>query len=125
MENPPRDGDPPSRSRLQHTVYERPVRILLECILVGLNNCVCGKTNLDHDDVVWYFGEFLPIVNGGSYIVTELSFTGCLIRFTCIFSLNLYFYHPPEKLLEGNVFSPVCLSVCLSTGRGSPCDYCS
>ena len=25
---------PPSGSRLQHTVYERPVRILLECILV-------------------------------------------------------------------------------------------
>ena len=40
---PPRDGEPPPdggthtpppRSRLQHTVYERPVRILLECILV-------------------------------------------------------------------------------------------
>ena len=33
MENPP-DGEPPPGSRLQHTVYERPVRILLECILV-------------------------------------------------------------------------------------------
>ena len=42
---PPRQGDPPRAdtpgtrppppgSRLQHTVYERPVRILLECILV-------------------------------------------------------------------------------------------
>ena len=27
---------PPPGSRLQHTVYERPVRILLECILVEL-----------------------------------------------------------------------------------------
>ena len=33
---PPRDqGDTPTGSRLQHTVYERPVRILLECILVN------------------------------------------------------------------------------------------
>ena len=94
------------------------------CLIIGLNNCACGKTNLDHDDVVWHFSEFLPIVNGGSYRVTELALSGCLIRFTCIFSLNLYFYHPPEKLRAGNVFSPVCLSVCLSTGRGSPCDYC-
>ena len=32
---PPRgDNPPPPRSRLQHTVNERPVRILLECILV-------------------------------------------------------------------------------------------
>ena len=37
---PPRPGTPPGPgrsppgSRLQHTVYERPVRILLECILV-------------------------------------------------------------------------------------------
>ena len=32
---PPRPGRPlPPGSRLQHTVYERPVRILLECILV-------------------------------------------------------------------------------------------
>ena len=32
---PPRPGTPPG-SRLQHTVNERPVRILLECILVVL-----------------------------------------------------------------------------------------
>ena len=30
----PRDQTPPPGSRLQHTVNERPVRILLECILV-------------------------------------------------------------------------------------------
>ena len=29
-----RQTPPPPGSRLQHTVYERPVRILLECILV-------------------------------------------------------------------------------------------
>ena len=48
MEEPPLDGDPPGwrnppqtrqtppppGSKLQHTTYERPVRILLECILV-------------------------------------------------------------------------------------------
>ena len=45
---PPRDqADPPPRtrhtppgSRLQHTVYKRPVRILLECILVSAV-CFC------------------------------------------------------------------------------------
>ena len=31
--HPPRPGTPPPGSRLQHTVNERPVRILLECIL--------------------------------------------------------------------------------------------
>ena len=31
---PPRPGRHAPRERLQHTVYERPVRILLECILV-------------------------------------------------------------------------------------------
>ena len=36
-ENPPRPGrPPPPASRVQNTVYERPVRILLECILVQL-----------------------------------------------------------------------------------------
>ena len=34
--HPPVGADtPPPESRLQHTVYERPVRILLECILVA------------------------------------------------------------------------------------------
>ena len=31
---PPRDQTPPPGSRLRHTVYDRPVCILLECILV-------------------------------------------------------------------------------------------
>ena len=34
--HPPGPGRPPPGSRLQHTVNERPVRILLECILVNL-----------------------------------------------------------------------------------------
>ena len=39
---PPRDqADTPPGRRLQHTVNERPVRILLECILV-----VCSNKNL-------------------------------------------------------------------------------
>ena len=34
-QTPPPDGEPPPPgSRLRHTVYDRPVRILLECILV-------------------------------------------------------------------------------------------
>ena len=33
-QTPPGSGRRPPGSRLQHTVYERPVRILLECILV-------------------------------------------------------------------------------------------
>ena len=37
-ENPPGPDTPPG-SRLQHTVYERLVRILLECILVKLDGC--------------------------------------------------------------------------------------
>ena len=36
-QTPPGPGRSPPRSRLQHTVYERPVRILLECILVSLD----------------------------------------------------------------------------------------
>ena len=32
--HPPDQVDTPPGSRLQHTVYERPIRILLECILV-------------------------------------------------------------------------------------------
>ena len=36
QEQTPRDQAPPPGSRLQHMVNERPVRILLECILVDL-----------------------------------------------------------------------------------------
>ena len=35
----PPGPDTPPRSRLRHMVYERPVRILLECILVKI--CIC------------------------------------------------------------------------------------
>ena len=34
--DPQDQADPPPGSRLQHTVYERPVHILLECILVSI-----------------------------------------------------------------------------------------
>ena len=34
--DPPDQAPPPPGSRLQHTVNERPVRILLECILVKI-----------------------------------------------------------------------------------------
>ena len=35
-DTPPQEQTPPTGSRLRHTIYERPVRILLECILVLL-----------------------------------------------------------------------------------------
>ena len=38
-QTPPGPGRPPPGSRLQHTVYKRPVRILLECILVYFHFC--------------------------------------------------------------------------------------
>ena len=55
MENPPGwrtppDGEPPPGSRLQHTVYERPVRILLECILVHFTFDLC----LSRVKIPWY-----------------------------------------------------------------------
>ena len=42
--DPPDQGEPPPGSRLQHTVCERPVRILLECILVVFFFCRTGGT---------------------------------------------------------------------------------
>ena len=36
----PRAWRTPPQSRLRHTVYDRPVRILLECILVDKNICI-------------------------------------------------------------------------------------
>ena len=40
----PQSTQPPPGSRLRHTVYERPVRILLECILVVT---ILGPVNID------------------------------------------------------------------------------
>ena len=41
-DTPPDQADaPPRPGRLQHTVYERPVRILLECILVSSKIMSC------------------------------------------------------------------------------------
>ena len=48
---PPRTRQTPPGSRLQQTVYERPVRILLECILV--NECIhCACFNIFISDRV-------------------------------------------------------------------------
>ena len=52
--HPPKQQTPPPGSRLQHTVNERPVRILLECILVfllfgnpnrSINSFVCNQAS--------------------------------------------------------------------------------
>ena len=50
--DPPRDqGEPPPPGRrLQHTVYERPVRILLECILVLIYRLV-GITHQEENEL--------------------------------------------------------------------------
>ena len=52
-ENPPPDqaDPPPPGRRLQHTVNERPVRILLECNLVSL--CACFQIKV-HNGVYIY-----------------------------------------------------------------------
>ena len=42
---PPPGADTPLGSRLHHTVYERPVRILLECILVTF--CVRSRVTFE------------------------------------------------------------------------------
>ena len=49
--DPPGSRHPP-RSRLQHTVYERPVRILLECILVSKN-----ISYVQNKEKEWKFGS--------------------------------------------------------------------
>ena len=41
--NTPRSRHPPPHSRLRHTVNERPVCILLECILVYLDETIACK----------------------------------------------------------------------------------
>ena len=45
--DPPRSRQPPLPSRLWHTVNERPVRILLECILVGIFIVFSRTTRLE------------------------------------------------------------------------------
>ena len=54
--HPPQDQTPPSPlgSRLQHTVNERPVRILLECILVIINHfSIKLRPILQMYDICW------------------------------------------------------------------------
>ena len=63
-QNPPRPDTPPEQtplgSRRQHTVNERPVCILLECILVKYRFCTwittTGSPNLTK--VKWYFLKY-------------------------------------------------------------------
>ena len=50
-QTPPRSRHPPPGSRLQYTVYERPVRILLECIFVF---GICRQTRIQ----VWSLFKF-------------------------------------------------------------------
>ena len=56
--HPPRDQAdyPPPGSRLQHTVYERPVRILLECILVCF--CSCKESFSISNITAFSFSDF-------------------------------------------------------------------
>ena len=53
-ENPPRlEGEPPPGSRLRHTVYDRPVRILLECILVSYLKCMVNSYSTYFEGNSW------------------------------------------------------------------------
>ena len=65
-QTPPGSRPPPPGSRLQHTVNERPVRILLECILVGISNCFYTRDNVVGQFRVWLksrmtLGNFLRL----------------------------------------------------------------
>ena len=60
-------GRSPPGSRLQHTVYERPVRILLECILVILMRFVA--TFLTH----WIFIVTYEPIKEHSFITTNVT----------------------------------------------------
>ena len=46
---PGADTTPPPRTRLRHTVNERPVRILLECILVNVT-CLIFDVRIKNND---------------------------------------------------------------------------
>ena len=48
-QTPPDQGEPPPGRTLQHTVNERPVRILLECILVLCTNLQVSRDLLDNE----------------------------------------------------------------------------
>ena len=49
------------------------------------------------------------------YDLTVWSALGSSSIFVCFLTDTEYFYHPPAKLREGNVFSRICLSFCLSS----------
>ena len=56
---PPKQTPPPPRSRHRHTVNERPVRILLECILVGI--VICKQLFLITIFDVWRLQNFIRV----------------------------------------------------------------
>ena len=66
-ENPPRQGEPPGPGRpppgrrLQHTVYERLVRILLECILVFHNSMLRFKLKMMKNVQYLHFLKWLVV----------------------------------------------------------------
>ena len=89
----PPGADPPGR-RLQHTVYERPVRILLECILVcdwiyfrKKFRSLCAKICIILHEKIQFFwsGGILGEVRNGlreraiRVILAMLAFSYCLI----------------------------------------------
>ena len=56
---PPRDQTPPG-SRLPHTVYERPVRILLECILV-LSELACTSNEINLNERCGFYLSYQQV----------------------------------------------------------------
>ena len=84
-QTPPRVADtPPEQSRLRHTVNERPVRILLECILVSN---IFGR-------IAWNFAvsqrQFQGTINLNTF--RELLF--CLSMFCTVLFLGMDFTGP-------------------------------
>ena len=59
-----------------------------------------------------------------NYFITFESIS-TLLHISSFLDDGIQFYRPPTKLWEGNVFSHVCLSVCLFTGDRENRKYCT
>ena len=98
-ENPPRPGRPPPGTRadppppgrtLQHTVNERPVRILLECILILWSFCFLTRLRL-----VWispYTYKYWVIIKLLSVDIMATDSIRLLLKVKFFFHVRFYFF---------------------------------
>ena len=84
--HPPYQADTPlPRSRHQHTVYERPVRILLECILVKIHKMGAAYNEFDYCEV-WlkradsFFSEKITLLIRINVNVVTAFYERCFIN---------------------------------------------